>query len=278
MVTTIEIKTIRGYIVSNLYKSNEKSILIITSATGVKQSYYKKFAEYISNNGTTVITFDYSGIGLSLKEPITSNKSNISEWGTIDLEAVIKYTQGNFPDSKITLLGHSIGGQIIGFAKSSPTVQKVILISSQSGYWKFWEGFGTIKMFTNWYLIFPLLTKLFGYFPAKKISGMENLPKNVAQQWSSWGRNSNYFLKEFFEKDLYFKNIKTKITAISIEKDTYAPKNAVNWLTKKFRNADVKELHLRGNDYQIKEIGHFGIFREKFKNNLWKLLLSEIEK
>ncbi len=278
MVTTIEIKTIRGYIVSNLYKSNEKSILIITSATGVKQSYYKKFAEYISNNGITVITFDYSGIGLSLKEPITSNKSNISEWGTIDLEAVIKYTQGNFPDSKITLLGHSIGGQIIGFAKSSPTVQKVILISSQSGYWKFWEGFDTIKMFTNWYLIFPLLTKLFGYFPAKKFSGMENLPKNVAQQWSSWGRNSNYFLKEFFEKDLYFKNIKTKITAISIEKDTYAPKKAVEWLTKKFHNAKVKELHLKAIDYQSNEIGHFGIFREKFKNNLWKLLLNEVEK
>lgn len=278
MIKKIEIRTSKRYIVANQYQANQDSILIIASATGVKQSFYKKFAEFISSNGTTVITFDYFGIGLSIKEPINQNNSNISEWGTEDLEAIILYARKKFPNSKITLLGHSIGGQLIGFAKSSSNVEKIILISAQSGYWKHWEGFNKIKMFTNWYFFFPLLTKFFGYFPARKFSGMENLPKNVAKQWSLWGRNSNYFLNDFSDNNLYFKNIEAKITAISIENDNYAPKKAVEWLTKKFHNAKVKELHLKAIDYQSNEIGHFGIFREKFKSNLWKLLLNEVEK
>ena len=35
------------------------------------------------------------------------------------------------------------------------------------------------------------------------------------QQWSFWGRNPDYLLHEFSEEELFFKNIKTNITAIS---------------------------------------------------------------
>ena len=45
-------------------KSIHKSI-IISSATGVLQRYYHKFATHFSQLGYTVYTFDYSGIGKS---------------------------------------------------------------------------------------------------------------------------------------------------------------------------------------------------------------------
>ena len=67
------------------------------------------------------------------------------------------------------------------------------------------------------------------------------------------------------------------ITAISVENDSYAPKEAVDWLTMKYKNANVKELYLKSNQYSVKEIGHFGFFREKFKGRLWTILLNEIE-
>ena len=264
-------------IVATLYKAKGNNLLIIASATGVKQTFYRKFAEFISNNGVSVITFDYSGIGLSLDQPIDEVKSSASEWGSIDLEAIITDAQGKFPNSKITLLGHSIGGQLIGFAKSSLSVQKIILVSAQSGYWKFWKGFSRSKMWFNWHLFFPSLIRLFNYLPSKKIGGMENLPKNVVAQRSYWGRNPDYLFHEFSEEELYFKNIKTNITAISVEDDIYAPKEAVDWLTKKYKNANVKELHLESNQYNVKEIGHFGFFREKFKKPLWEILLNELE-
>ncbi|HET9057096.1 MAG TPA: alpha/beta fold hydrolase [Chitinophagaceae bacterium] len=277
---TTEIKTDKGYTVTaNIYEAETKdAVLIIASATGVKQSFYSKFAEFVSVNYISVVTFDYMGIGSSLKQPIKELRNNASDWGNNDLEAIIKFTKKNYPNAKITLLGHSIGGQLIGLAKSSSQIHKLILVSAQSGYWKLWKGNDKLKMWLNWHILFPMLINIFGYMPSKKISGMENLPKNVAKQWSSWGKKVNYLFDEVSEQELFFKNISLKMLAISIENDFYAPKKAVDWLTEKYENADVKRLHLIPKDYNAKDIGHFGVFREKFADNLWKLLLHEIEK
>lgn len=45
-------------------------ILIIVPATGVLQSFYFKLATFLQQNGITVITFDYAGIGKSLNGSI----------------------------------------------------------------------------------------------------------------------------------------------------------------------------------------------------------------
>jgi predicted alpha/beta hydrolase len=276
---SVEIETTNGnQITAQIYEAEKNVVLIISSATGIKQSFYKKFADFVSKEGITVITYDYSGIGLSLKQPIKNIKNDVTDWGKNDLEAIIKYTKKNYPNAKITLLGHSIGGQIIGFAKSSSEVQKVILVAAQSGYWKLWNGFDQVKMWANWHILFPILITIFGYLPSKKITGMEDLPKSVAKQWSRWGRKPNYLFDEVPEQGLFFKNISVKMIAISIENDFYAPKAAVDFLTEKYENAEIKKIHLRPTNYNTKDIGHFGIFREKFETTLWRLLLNEIDK
>lgn len=275
----LEIKTNYGNsVTASIYEADKNTILIIASATGVKQSFYKKFADFVSTNGITVITFDYSGIGLSLKKPIQQVLNNASDWGKNDLEAIIKYTKENYPNAKITLLGHSIGGQLIGLAKSSSQVQKLILVAAQSGYWKLWNGNSKLIMWLNWHVLFPTLINIFDYMPSKKISKMENLPKNVAKQWNSWCKKPNYLFDEVSKNDLFFKSISIKILAISIENDFYAPKKAVDWFTTKYENAEINKLHLKPSDYNTNVIGHFGIFSSKFMSNLWKLLFDEIEK
>ena len=40
-------------------------IVVILSATGVLQTYYYKFSQFLQANNHTVYTFDYSGIGQS---------------------------------------------------------------------------------------------------------------------------------------------------------------------------------------------------------------------
>jgi len=64
------------------------TVLVITSATGVKQSYYKRFAEFLAENGITVISFDYLGIGRSLNIPIKKLEVNAADWGRKNLEGV----------------------------------------------------------------------------------------------------------------------------------------------------------------------------------------------
>ncbi|WP_261511951.1 alpha/beta hydrolase family protein [Chryseobacterium paludis] len=276
---TVEILTDKGHSISaNIFDSpGNTTILIISSATGVKQSYYKKFAQFICEKGISVITFDYLGIGKSLKKPLKNLNNNAVDWGNTDLTSVIEFSEKNYPDSKITLLGHSIGGQLIGLSKSASKTHKIILVAAQSGYWKFWNGFERYKLWTYWTILFPVLIKVFGYLPSKRISGMENLPKNVAKQWMKWCLSPEYLFENTAEEDLFFKNIKVSLTSISIENDYFAPVAAVDWLTARYEDADITRIHLASKDFNTNDIGHFGIFREKFKDNIWLLLLKETD-
>ncbi|CAM1365313.1 alpha/beta hydrolase family protein [Tenacibaculum xiamenense] len=274
----IKIQTNSETLSAFLYETvKDDTILIIASATGVKQEYYQKFSRYLSENGVSVLTFDYNGIGRSLTKPIKELNTNAADWGKSDLEHVLQYAIKNYPNSKKVILGHSIGGQLIGLAKSSTKFNKIILVAAQSGYWKFWKGIGRIKMWFNWYILFPILLNLFGYLNSKKLSGMENLPKNVASQWKNWCKNPDYIQSDESIMLKYYDKIKIDISAFSIEDDSFAPQKAVEWMTNQYRNSKVKSTHLKPIDFGVKKIGHFGVFKNKFKTTIWKVLLNEIK-
>ncbi|WP_047247387.1 alpha/beta hydrolase family protein [Maribacter thermophilus] len=274
----IDIEHNSGTLSATLFDDKRsETVLIIASATGVKQEFYLKFAKYLENKGITVITFDYNGIGRSLKKPIKELQTNAADWGRNDLESIIRYVINNYPSSKKVILGHSIGGQLIGLAESSYKLDKVILVAAQSGYWKYWKGIERIKMWFNWYILFPILLKTFGYLKSKRISGMENLPKNVAEQWRNWGKHKDYIFSDKSIKETFYQTIEADMTAYSIDDDNFAPKEAVQWMTDKYKNAKRKSVHLNPIDFKAGKIGHFGMFKEHFKNTIWPQILNEIK-
>lgn len=258
--------------------SNQKSI-IISSATGVLQHYYFKFSTYFAELGYTVYTFDYSGIGKSNKNKsqLKSSKVDLKTWGENDQASVIDYAKLQNADHKIILITHSIGGQLLAFNKNATKIDTIITVASQSGYWNHWRGFERFKMITFWYVLIPVLTPLFGYFPAKKIGLFENLPKLVAYQWSGWGKYKAYMLSEFNFEELQFKNYKNNLLALSFPKDQFASKSSVDWLTKQFKNAHIDRRHIIPSDLGIPNIGHFGFFRPQFKDSLWQIAHTWIE-
>lgn len=263
---------------ARLYEAGQAhTLLVIASATGVRQEFYNKFADYLSEKGITVITFDYSGIGQSLQQPIREIEGRLSDWGSKDLEAVIGYTLSHYADLRKVLLGHSIGGQLIGLAPSAVLMDKIILVAAQSGYWKYWKGIQRTKMWFNWHVLFPVLTNLFGYLPSKKVNGMENLPKNVADQWRRWGTHHKYMLGDPTIGAHYYEQIRSELIAFSMADDPLAPKPAVEWMTNIYTNAQTKRIHLYPRDHGAGKIGHFGIFKERFEPTLWKMMLKEIE-
>ncbi|WP_179319289.1 alpha/beta hydrolase family protein [Winogradskyella helgolandensis] len=258
--------------------SNYKSI-IISSATGVLQHFYFKFATYFSELGYTVYTFDYSGIGKSNPNTthLKQNTINLKDWGENDQTSVISYAKAKNPNHKLIVITHSIGGQILAFNKNMTNIDAIITVASQSGYWKLWKGYERFKMFAFWYALIPSLTPLFGYFPAKKIKLFENLPKNMVYQWRHWGKHKDYILGEFNFEDLQFKNFNKHLLALSFPNDEYASKSSVDWLAKQFINAQVNRQHIIPEDLNISNVGHFGFFRSQFKESLWKMTNEWIE-
>jgi predicted alpha/beta hydrolase len=191
---------------------------------------------------------------------------------------MIQYVKEHYPGSKINIMGHSIGGQLIGLSKSAVDASKIILVAAQTGYWKFWTGFRRYRMWANWNIVFPALVYTFGYMPSKKLTGMENLPKHVAKQWCKWCMDPDYLFGSIPEADLYFNRITAQLTSLSIDDDTFAPIQNVDWLTEKYSGAEVKRIHLNPGDFDRKRIGHFGIFQEPSRAGIWEVLLAEIER
>jgi predicted alpha/beta hydrolase len=204
---TIKTKAEKEITLTIFNSTNTDSTLIIVPATGVKQTFYQNFAQYFAEQGVTVITFDYHGIGKSLKSSIKKAKTTAEEWGSHNLESVIQFAIKNSQNSSIYLIGHSIGGQLIGLSPSSFIAKSIFLISAQSGYWKFWSGLDRYKLWSYWNVLFPVLSQIFGYLPSRSFSKMENLPKGVAMQWSKWCASPNYLFDSVPPHSLHFGSI-----------------------------------------------------------------------
>lgn len=246
-------------------------VVVITSATGVLQKYYAKFAEFLAAKGVLVYTFDYYGIGKSngSSKELKKNKVDVISWGQNDQAAVIAHAKKENPSLKLALIGHSIGGQLLGFNPNYHMLNKVILVASQTGYWKYFNGLHGIKMLLFWYVIVPLFTPIFGYFPAKKLGLFENLPKSVVYEWASWGRQPNYLMASYNEQSHLFDKIDIPILALSFSKDTFAPRGAVDWLMKQYKNAKVQRVHHEPKTGG-RHVKHFGFFKAWAEDPFWE--------
>lgn len=279
----LSITTKKGHQLSATRFTGQKKILktlVISSATGVLQGFYKKFAQYFALLGYTVYTFDYSGIGKSGSDlkALKKNTSDLKSWGSIDQAAVVEYAKEQEPNNNLILITHSIGGQILGFNNAHTLIDKVVLVASQTGYWKHFKGLHYPKMWLLWYVIIPVLTPLFGYFPAKKLGLFENLPKNMVYEWSKWGKKKDYMMHFYNGPDYFFDKIDIPILSLSFPKDHFAPGRTVDWLTAQYRNAQVERVHYIPDSSKLSQLKHFGFFRETFKEELWKMAYDWISK
>lgn len=273
----IFIKTAKQYsLAATKFISSKQAnkTIVISSATGVLQKYYQKIALHFASLGYVVYTFDYSGIGKSGSEipQLKRNTSTLQEWGSIDQASIVQHAKDEYPNNKITLITHSVGGQVLGFNSNYHLLENVITVASQSGYWKEFKGIHKPKMWLFWYGIVPILTPIFGYFPAKKLGLFENLPKAVVYEWAKWGKHKEYIAGHHNSDHTYFNKLKIPILVLSFPRDNYAPKKMVDWLASQFTNATVDRRHLVPKELGIDEIGHFGFFREKFSDSLWKMI------
>lgn len=277
-MNTLQIDTQAGYQLGALEFPGERSqMVLISPATGVKQRYYLKFAQYLQSEGYSTFTFDFGGIGTSKQESLKTFDTSAFQWGANDLEAMIQHCRKKHPSKSLTVIGHSIGGQLIDLAPSACYISKVLLVASQSGYYGHWKGIEQLKMRLNWFLVFPVLTGLFGYFPGKKLGVMEDLPKSMATEWRTWCTSPNYLFDFISPEKLHFDKVTAPLYNYSATDDNYAPKKAVDWLSNKYDQATTTRRHLQPKELRLSKIGHFGFFKDSMKTTFWQLILDDLK-
>ena len=252
-----------------------KRAALVMPATGVPQAYYAKFAAYLAERGYTVLTFDYRGIGASLPGDIRQVRAGMRDWALLDSSAAFNLLKEK--GLSISTIGHSFGGQAFGLLPEPERIAAAFMVGSQSGYWKNWPALGRAWMWPATHLALPLLSRLCGYFPSSWFGLGEDLPAGVAIEWARWCRNPHYLIGDLGVTQAYARFV-APLRAYAVSDDAFAPAFAVQALLELYPSSRSELKEVRPGDIGAERIGHFGFFRERFRDTLWRDAADWLEK
>lgn len=243
--------------------------VLISPAIGTQRRYYQNFAKFLYENGFQVLTFDYRGIG---EYGTSSNEEDdtLTNWGEQDLTAAIQWAYDNDPNQPITLVGHSVAGQIFPLAKNKSLVKAAYFVASQTASNYYWETPYRWGVQLFWNLVLPTTTTLTGKLPSWAYGGKHDLPKSIAEEWAAWGKHKNGIMQDCEERRRSFKSISAPLRFISISDDRIlAPKPAVAQLMSQYGSVNKEHHHWYPEEFGKKSIGHFGFFRKE-NSEMWE--------
>jgi len=110
-----------------------KAAVMICPATGIKQTFYTKFATWLAAQGYSTITFDNRGIGASLVEDINKTPASLIDWGALDMPAVLEVLKQKLPGHSYHAIGHSAGGQLLGLMSNAFDLKSAFNFACSSG-------------------------------------------------------------------------------------------------------------------------------------------------
>jgi predicted alpha/beta hydrolase len=251
--------------------SNGRAVQI-HAAAGVKQQYYADFAAYLAARGFAVLTFDYRGVG----RPAPG--ARMRDWAQLDGPAALAFMEREFPEMQLLGVGHSFGGQSFAAMPGSDKFAALLTVGSQNGYWKNWQGRWRAGLWLLTRVLLPAATRAYGYFPGAVMRQGENLPAGVALEWASWTRDPLYLVGALRAQE-NARKVTARLRVYCVADDfIYAPQAAVRALLLLYPNARAEMVQVEPATVGVERIGHFGFFRARFRDSLWREAADWLEK
>jgi len=247
-----------------------QAAVLIGGAMGVRQDYYQPFAQWLSGQGYAVATFDYRGMGESRPAgSLRGVQADLFSWAR-DYDLAIDALRDSAPGVPLYLVGHSLGAQLPGLLRNRAQVDGLVSVAAGSGYWR--DNAPPLRrmILYFWYLLVPVATALFGYFPGRRLRKVGDLPKGVMLQWRRWCLNPRYHVgAEGAAVRAQFEAARFPLVALSITDDELMTERGTRVLVDCYPNAPRRIERIAPQDVQAPRIGHFGLFREQFRATLW---------
>lgn len=255
--------------------------LLVNSGTGIPRRFYARFARHAAARGFAVLTYDYRGIGGSAPDSLRGYRASYRHWGQRDVPGAVAWLADRYPDLPLAVVGHSTGGQQLGLAHNVGRVDAAVFVAVSTGYWGGMPA--PFKWFTLalWKAYLPLVSRLYGYAPARKIRWGENLPTGVAREWGAWCLEPDYLAAYFDEGGrrappdgepfgpVHFAEAAFPIRAYGFTDDPIATRANTPPMLGLFTNADIETRWVEPADLGVEEVGHLGFFREGVGRPLW---------
>lgn len=259
-----------------------KAVVVLPAAMGVKQDFYVPFAQFLAEQGIAVLTFDYRGMGQSVppahRRSLRGFKADLFDWAERDYNAALHAAKAWQQQVPLLVVGHSLGGQLPGLLPDNHLIDGILTVAAGSGYWL--DNAPQLKrmVWLMWYFAVPVYTRLFGYFPGKKVRKVGDLPKGVIFQWAQWCKSPHYVVDALGEPiRAGYEKIRVPMLCMSFTDDELMSKRSIDSLHDFYKNAPLERRYIQPSEVGVKRIGHFGFFRPQFRATLWQQALAWLE-
>lgn len=255
-----------------------RAAVLIASAMGAPQGYYRPFAQWLAAQGYLVATFDYRGIGRSRPAKLRGFETDILVWAERDCAAMIEAVSARAPAAPLVWIGHSLGGQIVPMVPNRDRIAKIVTVATGSGYWREYAVRMRPFGWWLWFVAVPLSTRLFGYFPGRRLKKVGDLPKGVIEQWRRWCMHRDYAAgAEGPQMRARYAAVTTPLVSLSFTDDEYMSLANTRALHALYSGAPQTLKRIAPAEIGRKRIGHFGFFRAQHEHALWRRhLLPEL--
>lgn len=250
-------------------RGEAKATIVVNGATAVPQSYYLRFAQHLAASSYRVLTYDYRGIGASRPSRLRGYRASMTDWALYDARAALEEAEREHPELPLVFVGHSFGGQLLGLLDQARTAKGAVLVGAQLGYYGHWPIPERWRLAFTWNVLVPTLTRTFGYLPGKAGIG-EDLPRGVAEEWARWCSHPDYLVSEHPAAHARFARFQLPTLFYSFTDDDFAPEGAVDALIDRLSGAQLTHRRLGPKELGAEQVGHFGFFRPRFADSLWR--------
>ncbi len=248
--------------------------VVIGAAMGVRQEFYAPFAQWLAEQGWRVTTFDYRGCGDSKPEgrSLRGFRADLFDWAR-DYESVVACAHAALPDRPLYLLGHSLGAQLPGLIRNQEQVSGMLCVAGGSGYWRDTAPGVRRSAPFFWFVLVPLATAVFGYFPGRSLGLIGDIPARAMMQWRRWCLSARYSVGAEGEPvRRRYAGVRFPIHALSITDDEMMTLRGIHSLVNLYENAPRQVRELAPAELGERRIGHFGAFRSEYRSTLWPRL------
>ena len=257
------------------HATGDDRVVVVNSAMGMRRDFYDVFATYLAAQGIDTLCWDYRGVGDSVSGSLRETDAHIHDWGERDLPAVIEWMRERYPSKRLAIVAHSVGGQIIGMAPEAMHADKLVLVASQSGYWKLWSGWQQLRIGFIWHVVIPLVSRIRGHFPSRWFGLGVDLPNNVARQWARWGRDPHYLMGRHRRPSAAnYATLQMPLLNVWISDDDIASYAANRRMASWYAGANITNWNISPADFDTDRIGHFRLFRETIGPRFWPRLVE----
>jgi predicted alpha/beta hydrolase len=248
--------------------------VVVCGAVFVRERFYARMAEHLADRGCRVVTFANRGSGRSWTG---QGAPRLLDWGLKDLPAAIQWALGSEPGDRLFVVGHSMGGQLVGMSSAVHALEGVITVAATEAWWGHWPR-RTKAAILAAFVGIPVLGRMSSSFPADRSGLGPNLASSVVRDWARWGRTRGYLWAQTGRAG-EMSTYRGRVLALSFSDDELLGcANAVDALHRRWTSADIERRHVQPRDLGVGSIGHFGWFRKDAGPAAWDDALAWMDR